>query len=122
MLFRLVIRQLTRSLVSPFNVWYLDDGTVGGDIDSVLSDLQTVIDEGSKLSLELNTAKCEMFVLDGEAKERDLIRERALEACDGLLFPSEAELSLLGAPLLKERLLPAVQEKTSKLAVLQLRL
>ena len=60
MLFRLVIRQLTRSLVSPFNVWYLDDGTVGGDIDSVLSDLQTVIDEGSKLGLELNTAKCEM--------------------------------------------------------------
>ena len=122
MLFCLVIRELTKSLVSPFNVWYLDDGTVGGDIDSVLLDLETVVSEGSKLGLELNTTKCEMFVFDGEAAERNLVRERARASCAGLLFPSETELSLLGAPLLKEGLLPAVQEKTSNLAVLQSRL
>ena len=122
MLFCLVIRELTKSLVSPFNVWYLDDGTVGGDVDSVLSDLQIVVSEGSKLGLEFNTAKCEMFVFDGEADARNSIRERARESCAGFLFPSEAQLSLLGAPLFKEGLLPAVQEKTSKLAVLQSRL
>ena len=58
---------------------------------------------GSKLGLELNTAKCEMYVFDGEADELESIRERAIESCDGLLFPSAAELSLLGAPLFHRR-------------------
>ena len=81
-----------------------------------------MVEEGRKLGLELNTAKCEIFVFDGDANVRDSIRERARKACASILFPSEAELTLLGSPLLEEGLLPAVQEETSKLAVLESRL
>ena len=66
-LFCLVIRELTKSLISPFNVWYSDDGIIGGDVDSVLSDLETVVSAESKLGLELNMAKCEIFVFHEEA-------------------------------------------------------
>jgi hypothetical protein len=37
-----------------FSCWYMDDGTPGGDINTLLKDFNLIIDEGK-------TAKCEII-------------------------------------------------------------
>ncbi|GAU96871.1 hypothetical protein RvY_08245 [Ramazzottius varieornatus] len=106
---------LIQKLTSPLNVWYLDDGTIGGKIETVLSDLQVVISEGWKLGLELNSAKCELFCFGGSALERQAAQGRAAVACPAIFFPSKSDLNLLGAPLMEESLEEAVRAKTSKI-------
>ena len=41
-------------------VWYLDDGCLGGCVDGLLHDLQTVRRIGPTLGLVLNEDKCEI--------------------------------------------------------------
>jgi hypothetical protein len=49
--------QLTRNM---FNLRYLDDGSVGGNVDSLLHHLETVKRVGLTTGLELNEDKCEI--------------------------------------------------------------
>ncbi|GAU92580.1 hypothetical protein RvY_04643 [Ramazzottius varieornatus] len=114
LLFCVLIQKLVKSLTSPLNVWYLDDGTIGGKIETALSDL-VVISEGWKLGLELNSAKRELSSFGGSALERQAVQERAAVACPGILFRSRSDLNLLGAPLMEEGLEEAVRAKTSKI-------
>ena len=43
LLFCLGIHNLTTSLSSAFNEWYLDDGALGGDVNNIIADLEKVI-------------------------------------------------------------------------------
>ena len=52
-LFSLAIHSLISGLSSDLNIWYLDDGTIGGKID-VFSDLRSIIQLSPSLGLELN--------------------------------------------------------------------
>jgi hypothetical protein len=56
--------KLARSMTSQFNAWYLDDGTLGGDIVSLVRDLETVRRVGPSIGLELNEDKCEIITAD----------------------------------------------------------
>ena len=56
--------KLSRSMTSEFNVWYLDDGTIGGDVSDLLLDLETVRTAGRKIGLLLNDGKCEIVTDD----------------------------------------------------------
>jgi hypothetical protein len=47
------------SLTSEFNTWYLDDGTIGGKVRSLLSELV-----GPSIGLLLNEEKCEIITDD----------------------------------------------------------
>ncbi|GAV06935.1 hypothetical protein RvY_16843 [Ramazzottius varieornatus] len=122
MLFCLAIETVTKKLTSPFNLWYLDDGTIGGDCSKVLADLCTVISEGMRIGLELNPSKCELFPEGGTAGERERIWRAFSLVCPEIIFPSHAELTLLVAPLLRRALEPAIEEKRSKFSVLTSRL
>ncbi|GAU91118.1 hypothetical protein RvY_03436-1 [Ramazzottius varieornatus] len=93
LLFCLVIENLTQTLKSPLNVWFLDDDSIGGEIGRVLSDLQVVVEEGRKLGLELNPSKCELFAFGGSLQERHASQEAAATACPGPLPPKELPLS-----------------------------
>ncbi|GAU99981.1 hypothetical protein RvY_10910 [Ramazzottius varieornatus] len=117
MLFCLAIEALTKKLTSPFNLWYWDDGTIGGDCSKVLADLCTVISEGMRIGLELNPSKCELFLQGGTSGERERIRRAFSLVCPGIIFPSRAELTLLEAPLLQEVLEPAIEEKRERIAL-----
>lgn len=57
--FSLGINEIIQSLTSDLNVWYLDDGTIGGLIESVMEDLSTLKERFRAIGLELNTTKCE---------------------------------------------------------------
>lgn len=51
-------------MTSEFNTWYLDDGSIGGHVSSLLSDLATVRRVGPQIGLVLNEDKCEIVTDD----------------------------------------------------------
>lgn len=74
--FCLSIKELTDRLRSELNVWYLDDGTIGGPVDVVLKDIQRVLEFSEKTGLALNFSKCEVFALsDCPALRHEICRK-----------------------------------------------
>jgi hypothetical protein len=59
-------------LSSHLNVWYLDDGALGGSAENVLKDLETIMVEFEKLGLSLNYSKCELFLSSHVSEERKI--------------------------------------------------
>jgi len=57
LLFCLTTRCLTRNISSELNLWFLDDGPIGGDIDVLIRDLQTVRQQAAALGLIVNESK-----------------------------------------------------------------
>ena len=56
-LFCLSVHNLSSQLRSEFNVWYLDDASVGGVLKNISHDLEIVQGVGSELGLHLNHQK-----------------------------------------------------------------
>jgi hypothetical protein len=71
-IFSLSIHPTIERLSSHFNVWYLDDGALGGSAESVLKDLETIIVEFEKIGLSLNYSKCELFLSPHVSEERKI--------------------------------------------------
>ena len=61
-LFSLAIHAVLKSLKSCFNVWYLDDGSIGGEVSEVAEGLTSIIEVAPRLGLELNLSKCEIIL------------------------------------------------------------
>ena len=85
--------KLARSMSSELNIWYLDDGSIGGDVSSLLHDLNTVMRVGPSIGLLLNEDKCEVITSDDN-----------VVACIRTILPSirhvpRCEALLLGAPV-----------------------
>ena len=55
----LTIQPFITELRSDSSIFYLDDGTVGGNVDDVLHDLHLITEEATKVSLKLNLMKSE---------------------------------------------------------------
>jgi hypothetical protein len=75
LLFCLAVNDLVKSLQSPFNIWYLDDGTFAGPAQLVLEDLLAVQAASSKLGLRLNPAKCELFRIVFGNEDQDVVEQ-----------------------------------------------
>ena len=78
-LFALAVDPAIQTLGSPLNLWFLDDGTIGGPLETVTADLNSLLPRLRELGLEVNTQKCEVTYLrvqdnarpgDGEQTER----------------------------------------------------
>ena len=61
LLFCCTAMSLVQRIKSEFNVWYMDDGTLGGNFQQLLDDFQMLVEEGGKLGLVVNAAKCELI-------------------------------------------------------------
>jgi hypothetical protein len=46
---------------SELNIWYLDDGTLGGSVDAVVRDIRRIQSLATSHGLYLNTSKCEVI-------------------------------------------------------------
>ena len=122
-LFALSVDEAARGVQSEFNVWYLDDATLGDSPERVYDDLVVLLERLRAIGLEVNGRKCELTILNDsmpeatEALFRGLLPGvRVVEACD---------LSLLGAPVDMRGVPGTINEKrealermTSKLEVL----
>lgn len=69
-LFCMAIHEMTSGLLSELNLWYLDDGTLAGDPETVLQDLETIIKKSSDLGLRLNFSKCELKVIGNDEGQK----------------------------------------------------
>ena len=107
-LFSLAIHSLARELVSTFNVWYLDDGTLGGSPQSVLADFTTILEQSSSLGLSLNLSKCEAYIAG--ASSTPFIDELQSVA-PGVRLLDSSEVTLLGSPITLDALLSSFESK-----------
>jgi hypothetical protein len=51
-------------MASEFDLWYLDDGSVDGNVDILLRELETVERVRLTIGLELSEDKCEIVTAD----------------------------------------------------------
>ena len=91
LLFCITIQSLISELRSDFHVFYLDDGTLGGSLDDVISDLLHIEEGAARLGLNRN--KCELICDDV-----GLINSM-LSAVPSLLVVGRSHATLLGSPI-----------------------
>lgn len=115
LIFSLAIHKTISSLQSPLNIWYLDDGTIGGSPESVERDVGLLFPALRALGLEVNTTKCEFFPCSPAALESS---NRLASLIPGMKIVDRGSLSLLGAPIFSEGVGDALQAKTKTLASL----
>ena len=113
LLFCLAILPIVKRLSSPLNLWYLDDGTLGGSPFQVLADFELIQSEGIHISLQVNAGKCEVVDLNG--------------CCDLSCFENVQQvdvtnLILLGAPLGRQAMSSVLGKKISELSSVEDRL
>ncbi|XP_063538102.1 uncharacterized protein LOC134747408 [Cydia strobilella] len=113
LLFCLAVQSIVKSLSSPLNVWYLDDGTLGGAPDVVLGDVRQLVQALSAIGLQINAEKCELFLCSPDAMHSIADFEAILP---GVKVVERSSLSLLGAPIFPEGVGQVVQEKTVALS------
>jgi hypothetical protein len=115
-LFSLVIQPIVNSMKSDLNLWYLDDGSLGGNPSTVLSDFQRIIATSEQQGLLLNFSKCEIGLLgpfsnlDEEAILRDFSK-----VAPGIRLIDEKDAFLLGVPLTLEAIGRCLGSKTANL-------
>ena len=87
---------------SDLNIFYLDDGTLGGEADTVLEDLLTIKGAFNTHGLELNPTKCEIFLVNSTNDQNDSnvthVMNSFEDVCNGIKVIEKQHLSLLGAP------------------------
>lgn len=114
LLFCLTLHPLLSSLSSKLKIGYLDDLTIGGDLNSVCNDVSLITSKGVEMGLHLNEDKCEFI------KSSSCPPGRSVSSFTHVL-PSEA--FLLGAPLLQDSALDkALSESLAELSRGQSRL
>jgi len=64
LLFCLAIPPTVVKLLSEFNVWYIDDGTIGCIMSDILHDIRIIKAEREMIGLTLNASKCELITSD----------------------------------------------------------
>lgn len=112
-LFALAVDEAARGVQSEFNVWYLDDATLGDSPERVRDDLVILLDKLAAIGLEVNSSKCELTILNDD-------RPEATEAIFRAVLPEikvvqRSVLSLLGAPLDQNSIPGTLLEKKESL-------
>ena len=93
LLFCLSTYQLTTQLTSHLKVFYLDDGTLGSNVDNVIHNLSIVEEIARQLGLRLNRGKSEVIYQDPGTLEK------FLSVTPRFQVTSFEKVSLLGSPL-----------------------
>ena len=93
LLFCLTIHQLCSKLKSELSLFYLDDGTLGGNAEMLQHDLEVVEQEGAELGLKLNHLKSEVICSVPD------IRNSILSYLPGARVVDPGDATLLGSPI-----------------------
>ena len=98
---------------SNFNVWYLDDATIAGDLRSVCDDIKRCSFMLADISLFLNPSKSELVNLGLD--ETVFIRETLCinSILENVSFDKKEDVILLGSPVTSTAIRPQFQHKLS---------
>lgn len=117
--FSLAIHGAISELRSPLNIWYLDDGTIGGKPEEVERDLLVLLPRLKELGLEVNPTKCEFFSCSAESSSSFLSFTSLLP---GLKERNRQTLCLLGAPIFPAAIPEALETRRETLLLASERL
>ena len=121
-LFSLGIDRLTREVETEFNVWYLDDGTLGDSPDKVILCVRKLVEDLREVGLEVNQRKCELIILNHPREEANQTLDMFRDLFPQIKVIPASESFLLGASLSVEGTPGAVREKCEDLERLVSRL
>ena len=93
LLFCLTIYNMVEQLCSQLNVFYLDDGNLGGSLKEVLHDLRSVERIAGELGLQLNLGKTEIICSDTATMNT------MLQEVPGFCVTKRERATLLGSPI-----------------------
>jgi len=93
LLFCTTVMTLVQRIKSQCNIWYMDDGTMGGHVDTLLADFQMLQVEGKKLGLTVNCGKCEIIT------DCDDVMQKFRKIAPNIKHVRTASAMLLGAPI-----------------------
>ena len=94
LLFCLTIHELGSQLESELCLFYLDDGTLGGSVESLKHDLEVVERLGAQIGLQLNSQKTEIVC----CPDTD-IKDCLLLSLPGAHVMDPTKATLLGSPI-----------------------
>ena len=114
-LFSMGIDSLVQRLEAEFNVWYLDDGTIGDSPEKVISCIRGLIVDLREVGLEFNQRKCELTLLNHTRDEALQTEVMFREFLPELKIVPISNASLLGAPLTVEGISAVIREKREDL-------
>ena len=117
LLFCLTIHNMVQQLCNELNVFFLDDGTLGGSLEEVLLDLDKVQRAAGELGLQLNCEKSEMICEDTTT------RNAMLRAVPGICETDRDQATMLGSSVGNvSSIQRVIQAKSRSLEVLGSRL
>ena len=114
-LFCLAVDESTRKVHTEFNVWYLDDGTIGDTPENVYSNVEQLVDSFRELGLQINQDKCELIILSHTVEERESTVSLFRGLMPEIKVVAESNASLLGAPLAEEGISSVMSVKCEEL-------
>ena len=97
LLFCLNVMAFVKQVKSQCNIWYMDDGAIGDNVDALLSDFRMLMDESRKLGLIFNVAKCEIIT------DNDEVLQKFRDVAPDIKHVKTAPAMLLGAPIGSEQ-------------------
>ena len=122
-LFALSVDEAARGVHSEFNVWYLDDATLGDYPERVHDDFVVLLERLRAIGLEVNGSKCELTILNDsmpeatEALFRGLLPGvKVVEACYLSLLGASVDIQIIPGTIHEKK--EALERMTSKLEVL----
>ena len=98
--FALSIDPIIRTLKSPLNLWYLDDGTLAGSVQTINQDLLNLIPKFQAIGLILNSQKCELTSLFSQTYPHEAAAIQG--TLPGVKLTPISSLTILNSPILHE--------------------
>lgn len=99
LLFCIGIMKLTHSLSSKLNCWYLDDGTLGDNVESLIFSINQVKEFCVESGLCLNIDKCEVYIFNADEETEANIFSEISKMLPGIRKLDDVTFELLGSPM-----------------------
>ena len=121
-LFSLAVMDIIRNMKSDLNIWYLDDGTIAGNVKTVLNDYKEILKALSSHGLEVNPFKCELFLIKPQSEDCINALSSFREISEEMKLVEKENLTLLGAPIFPEAIDNVLEAKLENLKLMPSRL
>ena len=117
LLFALTLDPIIRSIQSPMNSWYLDDGVIAGPAHSVSNDLQQIILKLQTLGLTLEPTKCKIIPLSSPSNSTTAISQ-LVSILPGMKTLPKEQLCYLNSPILPDAIPDAVSKSAKDVSTI----
>ena len=89
---------------SDLNIWYLDDGTIAGNTQTVLEDYREILKALESHGLAVNPTKCELHIIRPQSEECKGALEMFRLITPGVVLVDKANLTLLALQFIQKAL------------------